>query len=265
MAGSRFEKARRADWRQTASAAECLAQNLQWQKAAARKAVPSKIAPIPPAVTRELSALRPFKSGRCRLTIINIPKIEKPRPKLIKLIPVEIFCSLFRLSNRAGVSAFPSFRQANPRLKLQRASIILSFFQWCDERTATIRTTKQRRWRLIIHGPDGVDCDFARYRPDCFVKEWFTSEIQARSFSMGNRVELAAGAILLAVMILLDSCQSGRTSSKTVQITDPNTVFAQGGAQTNAATGTTGGTSSRRGRGNSRGAGGIDAFGSPAN
>ena len=35
-------------------------------------------------------------------------------------------------------------------------------------------------------------------------------------------------------------------------MTDPNAVFAQGGAQTNAANGTTSGVPSRRGRGLSR-------------
>jgi hypothetical protein len=40
--------------------------------------------------------------------MISIPKIEKPRDKLIKLIPVEIFCSVCRISNRLVVSAFDS-------------------------------------------------------------------------------------------------------------------------------------------------------------
>jgi hypothetical protein len=65
-------------------------------------------------------------------------------------------------------------------------------------------------------------------------------------------------AVELTMFVLISSlaaCQSGGTSSKSAQMTDPNAVFAQGGAQTNAAAGTTSGAPSRRGRGFFRGPG----------
>jgi hypothetical protein len=42
-------------WRLSDGAAERLSQNLQWRQAATRKAMPTKIAPIPPAVATKLS------------------------------------------------------------------------------------------------------------------------------------------------------------------------------------------------------------------
>jgi hypothetical protein len=80
--------------------------------------MPTKIAPMPPAVATELSPERPFRSARCRFTIISIPTIQKPRHKLIRLTPVEIFCSVRPLRNPAGLSAVSSVPGVNPSLKL---------------------------------------------------------------------------------------------------------------------------------------------------
>ena len=55
--------------------------------------------------------------------------------------------------------------------------------------------------------------------------------------------------IVIGLITSLAACQSGGSSSKSAQMTDPNAVFAEGGAQTNAANGTTSGVPSRRGRG----------------
>ena len=75
------------------------------------------------------------------------------------------------------------------------------------------------------------------------------------SFLMRKVVAQAAGLILPGLIIALVACQSGGTSSKSAQMTDPNAVFSQGGARTNAANGTTSGVSSRSGRGLLRGPG----------
>ncbi len=80
------------------------------------------------------------------------------------------------------------------------------------------------------------------------------------SFLMRNEVARTVGLIVLGSIASLAACQSGGTASKTAEITDPNTVFSHGGAHTNSATGTTSGTSSRRGRGLS---GGTNASGPP--
>ena len=53
---------------------------------------------------------------------------------------------------------------------------------------------------------------------------------------------------MFGLITSLAACQSGGSPSKSAQMTDPNAVFAQGGAQTNAANGTTSGVPSRRGR-----------------
>ena len=105
MADLGLEKIKR-DWCPTEVAAECLAHALKWRTAATRKARPTKIALMPPAVAAKLSPERLFRSARCRFKMIRIPKTEKPRDKLTKLIAVQIFCRGCRLSNRSGVSAF---------------------------------------------------------------------------------------------------------------------------------------------------------------
>jgi len=69
------------------------AHHLQWRQAATRKAVPTKIAPMPPRVARDPPPDRSFKSAWCWFTMISTPKIEKPRDKLTRLTPVEILCS----------------------------------------------------------------------------------------------------------------------------------------------------------------------------
>ena len=48
------------------------------------------------------------------------------------------------------------------------------------------------------------------------------------SFLMRKVVAQAAGLILLGLIISLVACQSGGTSSKSAQMTDPNAVFSQG-------------------------------------
>ena len=68
--------------------------------------MPTKIAPMPPTVAKELLPERSLRSAWCWFAMISIPKIEKPRDKLTKLIPVEIICSACRLNNRFGVSVF---------------------------------------------------------------------------------------------------------------------------------------------------------------
>jgi hypothetical protein len=78
---------------------------------------------------------------------------------------------------------------------------------------------------------------------------------------MQKEVARAVGLIVLGMITSLAACQSGgSSSSKSAQITDPNAVFAQGGAQTSSANGTTGGAPSRRGRGLFRGPG-VDSGG----
>jgi len=70
--------------------------------------------------------------------------------------------------------------------------------------------------------------------------------------AMRKLIGMAARLIPLALIASVASCQSGRNrgaGGPGAQITDPNTVFAQGGAHTGSSTGTTGGASSRRGRG----------------
>src|SRR5271157_1398491 len=62
-------------------------------------------------------------------------------------------------------------------------------------------------------------------------------------------VRTAGGLIVFGLITSLAACQSGGSSSKSAQMTDPNAVFAQGGAQANAANGTASGVPSRRGRG----------------
>ena len=52
--------------------------------------MPTKIALTPPTVARELLPERSFSSAWCWFGMISIPKIGKPRDKLIKLSPVEI-------------------------------------------------------------------------------------------------------------------------------------------------------------------------------
>jgi len=66
---------------------------------------------------------------------------------------------------------------------------------------------------------------------------------------MRKEVVRAGGSIVFGLIASLAACQSGGTSSKSAQVTDPNAVFAQGGAQANAANGTASGVPSRRGRG----------------
>jgi hypothetical protein len=79
---------------------------------------------------------------------------------------------------------------------------------------------------------------------------------------MRNEVVRAGGGLIVfGLIISLAACQSGGSSSKSAQMTDPNAVFAQGGAQTNAANGTTSGVPSRRGRGLSRVPSGADGVG----
>jgi Periplasmic binding protein-like domain len=70
----------------------------------------------------------------------------------------------------------------------------------------------------------------------------------------GVTVERAMGLIVFGLTTSLAACQSQGTSNKSAQITEPNVVFSQGGAQTSSANGTTKGVSSRRARGFSRGA-----------
>jgi len=70
--------------------------------------VPTKIAPAPPSLAKELLPERSLRSAWYWLTMISIPKIEKPRDKLTKLTPVEIICSACRLNNWLGVSVFDS-------------------------------------------------------------------------------------------------------------------------------------------------------------
>jgi hypothetical protein len=72
---------------------------------------------------------------------------------------------------------------------------------------------------------------------------------------MRKEVVWAAELTVFGLITSLADSQSGGTSSKSAQITDANAVFAQGGAQTNAATGTASGAPSRRGRGLFRGPG----------
>ena len=72
---------------------------------------------------------------------------------------------------------------------------------------------------------------------------------------MRKEVVRAVESTVFGLITSLAGCQSGGTSSKSAQMTDPNAVFAQGGAQTNAASGTTSGAPSRRGRGLFRGLG----------
>ena len=63
VTGSGLAKVKRTDWHLTGSAAGCLAQNLQWRQAAARKTVPTKKAPMPPTIATELPPERPFSSA----------------------------------------------------------------------------------------------------------------------------------------------------------------------------------------------------------
>jgi hypothetical protein len=72
---------------------------------------------------------------------------------------------------------------------------------------------------------------------------------------MRKEVARTVSLIVLGLITFLAACQSGGTSSKGAEMTDPNAVFSQGGAQTNAANGTTSGVESRRGRGLFRGPG----------
>jgi hypothetical protein len=55
---------------------------------------------------------------------IGIAKTQEPKTRLSRLNPVEILCRLCRLSNQSGVSTFDSNTGANPRLKLEVASIL---------------------------------------------------------------------------------------------------------------------------------------------
>jgi hypothetical protein len=92
-------------------------------------------------------------------------------------------------------------------------------------------------------------------RGDTYSKTGLHPPFVRESFLMRKVVAQAAGLILPGLIISLVACQSGGTSSKSAQMTDPNAVFSQGGAQKNAANGTTSGVSSRRGRGLFRGPG----------
>ena len=61
---------------------------------------------------------------------------------------------------------------------------------------------------------------------------------------MRKRIGMAARLIVLALMASLASCQSGRSggnATSKADITDPNTAFSQGGAETSTANGTTSG------------------------
>jgi hypothetical protein len=79
---------------------------LQWRQAVTRKKTPTTSPPIPPTAATKLSPEGPFKSARCRLTIMRIPRSEKPRDRLTKLIVVHIFGSGFRWNSRSDVSFF---------------------------------------------------------------------------------------------------------------------------------------------------------------
>ena len=79
---------------------------LQWRQAVTRKKMPTTSPPIPPTTATKLSPEGPFKSARCRLTIIRIPRAEKPRDRLTKLIVVHIFRSGCRWNSRSNVSVF---------------------------------------------------------------------------------------------------------------------------------------------------------------
>jgi hypothetical protein len=66
----------------------------------------------------------------------------------------------------------------------------------------------------------------------------------------GSTIDRARALIVLALMSSLASCQSGQSggnATSKADITDPNTAFSKGGAQTSTANGTTSGVSPRRG------------------
>jgi hypothetical protein len=116
---------------------------LQWRQAATRKQMPITNPPTPPTATTKLSPECPFKSARCRLTIIRIPKIEKPRDRLTKLIVVHIFRSSRRWNSRSHFSVFVSVPSAAPRLELQGIFIPVVFsVQYYDERATRFWTPK---------------------------------------------------------------------------------------------------------------------------
>jgi hypothetical protein len=69
---------------------------------------------------------------------------------------------------------------------------------------------------------------------------------------MRKRIGMTTPLIALALTASFASCQNGRSGGSarsSAVVTDPNTVFAQGGAHENSATGSTNGSSSRRRRG----------------
>ena len=95
---------------------------------------------------------------------------------------------------------------------------------------------------------DGLDFR----QPD--VAEAPCAEIEGDSVVIHNlmrkRIGMAARLIVLVLMAPLASCQSGQSggnATSKADVTDPNTAFSQGGAQTSTANGTTSGVSSRRG------------------
>ena len=106
MIDSGFAKVRRAVLRLTAKAAERLVQNLQYRQAATRKATPTKMALIPPTITRKLPPPKLLRSAWCRFAIAKIPKIEKPRAWLIRLSAIAIFSEVCRVSNRSAIWTF---------------------------------------------------------------------------------------------------------------------------------------------------------------
>jgi hypothetical protein len=63
VTGLSLAKVKRTDRRLTRSIAGWLAQNLQWKQAAPRKTVPTKKAPMPPTIAKELPPERPFSSA----------------------------------------------------------------------------------------------------------------------------------------------------------------------------------------------------------
>jgi hypothetical protein len=75
-------------------------------------------------------------------------------------------------------------------------------------------------------------------------------------FVMQKRIAMAARLIILVLMASIASCQSGRsgaTAGSRAEVTDPNTVFSQGGAHANATPGSSSQNSPRKGRGLSGG------------
>src|SRR5260370_2713713 len=60
-------------------------------------------------ITKERIAFLKNKPYKGRFTMISIPRIAKPRARLIKLIPVEILCRVCRLNNLPDPSVVPCF------------------------------------------------------------------------------------------------------------------------------------------------------------